>query len=135
MYIEPILVLDKAMKEAGKNVKKYEVGYWKMQKIDLHELSYADDIELIAKDEKTLNKNLEIYRKTLNKINMNVNQEKTSTMIVSRKGNDILCTYIGKKRLEQVGKFKYLESTITQNGKIDEKITKRKTATGRLFNS
>lgn len=56
------LIMDEAIKEARKKGKPYDIGYWKMQTIKIVEICYADDMILIAKDEKALNKNLKVGR-------------------------------------------------------------------------
>lgn len=57
-------------------VKKYEVTYWRTKKVEILESCYADDMAIIATDEKTLNRSTEICRKSLEKINMRISLEK-----------------------------------------------------------
>lgn len=134
--LSPVLftvVLDEAIKEAKKDLKQYEVGHWKMEQITVSDLCYADDIVIIAKNEKTLNLNMEIYKKALQKVNMTISKEKTQTMIIGNTEQHVV--KLGEEKLEQVNRFKYLGTIITGDGRIDEEIRERTAAGGRLFNS
>lgn len=128
------LILDEAIKTAKTNIKEYFVGRWKMENIYVSELCFADDMVIIAADENTLQHNLDHYNKQLKEMNMAISTEKTKTMIVSkeRKQHNIK---INEEKIEQVARFKYLGSIFTEDGKIDEEISERAGAAGRLFNS
>lgn len=57
------LVLDEAIKDARREVKPYEVGYWKMEMIRVSEVCYVDDMVILTKDENTLNENVRFIEK------------------------------------------------------------------------
>jgi hypothetical protein len=44
--------MDEVMKESKHKVKQFQVGYWKLQQIKISEQAYADDMVLIAENEK-----------------------------------------------------------------------------------
>lgn len=61
----------------------------------------------------------------LKTINMNINAEKTTSMMISRNEN-LRRIRIDGKRIEQVKYFKYLQSIIECNGRLGEEIDKNK---------
>ena len=77
------LILDEAMKEAKKKMKTLKLGYWQMERIQLTELMFADDMAIVAETEKDLQYNIEILDKELSKINMKINIDKTKSMIIA----------------------------------------------------
>lgn len=128
------IVLNEVIKEGKRDVKGYEVIYWKMRKIEITELYYADDIVIIAKDETTLNKNMEIYRNTLKKMKMKISKESTKTMILGR-NEQHHTIQINNELLEQVRTFKHLGAVISEDGKMDEEVNERKTVGGKIYNN
>lgn len=58
------------------------MGHWTMETSKVIEVSYADDMVPIAKDEKSLNENLKVSRKSLDRLNMKIKQTKIKTMIL-----------------------------------------------------
>lgn len=54
------LALSEAMKEEKKRAVWYEIGRWKLESIKILKVRYADDMILIGKDKKPLNKNLKV---------------------------------------------------------------------------
>jgi hypothetical protein len=52
---------------------------------------------------------------TAKTINMNINVQKTKTMVVSREGGKVVSITIEGQRVEQVKSFKYLESIILKD--------------------
>lgn len=135
--LSPLLftvVLDDAIKEAKKEVKQYFVGHWNLDQIKISEITYADDMVLVGKDEETLTQNVKIYNEKLESINMRININKTKTMIIGNH-NEKHTISLGDAQLEQVGKFKYLGTQVTKDGRLEEDISERIVAGGRLFNS
>lgn len=61
------LIMDEAIKETKNKIRKYEEGYWNMNKIEIAEICYADHMVIYAEDDETLNKNLNIYNEALRK--------------------------------------------------------------------
>ena len=56
----------------------------KMESVKMSELAFADDLILIAKTEKDLNYNLKIWDEQLKKNSLNINLQKTISMLISR---------------------------------------------------
>lgn len=62
---------------------------------------------------------------------MEVNVDKTKTMIISKNENQNI--KIGGKHLEEITKFKYLGSIISLDGKIESEIIERNTVASPCF--
>ena len=62
---------------------------------------------------------------------MRINTEKTKTMVIGRSDTK---HKIRIKDLQQLSRFKYLGTVITQDGKFDEEVQDRASSAGRLFN-
>lgn len=135
--LSPLLfsvVIDEAIKEAKKKMKKLKLGYWKMKETQLTELMFADDMAILADSEENLQFNLDILNKELNKINMKINVDKTKSMIISS-GNKVHSIQINGQEIEQVDSYKYLGSIIESNGRIDKEINERMGKAGRIYNT
>lgn len=129
-----IVYLDQIMKEVNSRAMKLIVGNYLLRPVKLCSLAFADDIVVLAPNERNLQHNMSIWDEELRKKGMKININKTQTMIVSRHGNRHNIS-IGNTSLEQVHKFKYLGSTISEDGKIDIEINERIGAASRLFHS
>lgn len=86
-----------------------------MEEIKVSEMTYADDMVLIARDEKMLNKNVRIYNRALKTINMKINDNKTKIMVISNKERKHQIN-VEEEKLEQVKSFKYLGIKVPQDG-------------------
>jgi hypothetical protein len=125
--------MDEVMNESKHKVKQFQVGYQKLQQIKISEQAYADDVVLIAANERNLNYNLTIWNESLKNKGLKINIDKTKTIIAKNgKKHNIK---IGKQQIEQVETFKYLGVQINQEGRIDEKINTRIVSSSKLFNS
>jgi hypothetical protein len=126
--------MDEVMKESKHRVKQFQVGYWKLQQIKISEQAYADDMVLIAANERNLNYNLKIWNESLKNKGLKINTEKTKAMVIAKNGKKHNIK-IGKQQIEQVETFKYLGAQINQEGGIDEEINTRIASSSKLFSS
>jgi hypothetical protein len=83
-------------------------------------LAYADDVNLVANDIDTINKNTQTLTDASKEVGLEVNVEKTKYMLVSRDQNagqnrDIK---IGNRSLDNVSQLKYLGTTVTNQNLI-----------------
>lgn len=76
-----------------------------MNMIKISELSYADDIVIIAKTGTDRQYNLEIFHQELEQINMKINKDNTKTMVISKQKKEQAVT-LGNTTLEQIENFK-----------------------------
>jgi len=97
----------------------------KIGKEQLNELTYADDIALIGKNEIEIRKLFVEMENIARKFRLQINQEKTKYMIVERKNslnkNKIGHLKIKNYKFERVENFKYLELILNEdnNHQID----------------
>ena len=97
-------------------------------------MAFADDAILIAKTEKGLNYNLKIWNEQLKKNSLNINLQKTKSMLISKTGKSHNIK-IGNTKIERVSNFKYLGAWINQEGRTEEEIKNRIASSGKCFHN
>lgn len=90
----------------------------------IKELLFADDQALIADTKRKLQLHLESLNQECKQSNMRINTEKTEVMAIGRRRKNINIT-IENTIIRQAKEFKYLGTTFTEDGKIDEEINIR----------
>ena len=121
--------MDEIMKASKSEIRPFKIGNWLMKPTTVSELAFADDLVLIAKSEEDLQHNLNIWNREFIKKNMRPNVAKTETMIISREEQKHNIKLEGQT-LQQINYFKYLGSTISHDGRVDDEIKNRTVATG-----
>ena len=87
---------------------------------------YADDTALIADSEVKLQSLVDCLVRESNRKGLNVNISKTQVLVTSKSNEQITANItIDGKRLEQVRRFSYLGSVLTQDGRCDHDIRTR----------
>ncbi|KAJ3642504.1 hypothetical protein Zmor_007374 [Zophobas morio] len=89
---------------------------------------------IMAEPEKYLQQNIIEYQKELEKINLEINIDKTKTMIMTVKEKCHKIELNGQG-IKQVRSYNCLATSIEYNGKIDKEIPEIKRKVGRLYNS
>ena len=90
----------------------------------VNNLRFADDIDLIDEDYKSLQEQLEKTRAVAEETGLIVNVGKTKTIVFCRTKIEQEIQ-IGSKNVESVAKFEYLGSLITWDNKYSEEIRRR----------
>jgi len=86
---------------------------------------FADDQGMVADTEEGLQKMMDRLVEKAEEYNMKVNVKKTKVMRISRQGGGKVNLVIGGQCVEQVTKFKYLGSYISEDGRCEEEIRVR----------
>lgn len=133
--LSPILFItyvDEIIKQCTRKCKKATIGHINLQRVEVSEGVYADDVVIIARNEKDLEENLHIWNTTLHESGMKMNRNKTKVMAIGEEPIDMEIKIEGTK-LEQVNTFQYLGVTIDDNGTQETDINKRIEKTLRLY--
>jgi hypothetical protein len=91
----------------------------------IKDVRFADDQGMVASTEEGLQKIMDSLVTTAKEYDMKVNVKKTKVMRVARTGGSTVTINIDGVRVEQVRKFKYLGSIITEDGRCDDEIKAR----------
>jgi hypothetical protein len=84
-------------------------------------VNYADDLVLLAKEEKVLQDMIDKLTETGRCYGMEMNGKKTKAMRISRQTFPVKIM-INQKQLENVTSFKYLGSILTNDGRCIVKL-------------
>jgi ribosomal protein S2 len=85
---------------------------------------YADDVNLLGDNRDAINKNMETLIDAIKEVGLEVNTEKTKYMLLSRHKNagQSYELKIANRCFENMAKFRYLGTTITNQTLIQEEI-------------
>jgi len=88
----------------------------------LKDVRFADDQGMVASTESGLQKIMDCLNATAERYGMKINIKKTKVMKVSRVTGDKINILINGKKIDQVQSFKYLGSTLTEDGRCESEI-------------
>jgi hypothetical protein len=120
MMKEALEDVDEGVKVGGKIIK---------------ETRFADDQALVSGTQEGLQRLVDGLCNTAKEYDMKLNVKKTKVMRVARKGGDQVQIMIEGQQVEQVKKFKYLGSLITDDGKCRSEIIARIAMAKEAFNN
>ena len=86
---------------------------------------HADDTVLIADSEDKLQRIVERVNAGGEAMGLKINRNKTECMVMSKRSAPTCNISIGNETIQQVNKFKYLGSTITEDGRCESEIKQR----------
>ncbi len=132
--LSPLLytIYDEAiMKEAFQNgVDGVKVGGKLITSI-----RFADDKAIVGETEQALQRSMDVLNDITEKYGMKINVKKTKTMVVSRVEGKKINLQLKGHLVEQVHSFKYLGSTITDDGRCEQEIKIRIAMGKEAFNA
>lgn len=85
---------------------------------------FADDQAMVANSEEGLRRIMLSLNETIERYGMKINIKKTKVMKISNEKSEMIVSIEGEK-IEQVKEFKYLGSTICEDGRCRREITTR----------
>jgi hypothetical protein len=91
----------------------------------LKDVRFADDQGMVAESEKDLQLIMVSLNKVSQEYGMKINMKKTKVMKISRKCGGVVNIILNGARIEQVTKFCYLGSLITEDGRCEAEIRSR----------
>src|SRR6267154_1575626 len=89
------------------------------------DVRFADDQGMVASTEMGLQTLMNKLNDTAINYGMNINVQKTKTMVVRWNGGGIVNITVDRQRIEQVKKFKHLDSIITEEERSDVYVKSR----------
>lgn len=119
-----ITFMDELIKKTQGLVKPMFLGYRNLESINVSEYAFADDIAIIARSEKDLEENINIWNKVLTENGMRLNKNKSKVMTINEERKEIHIR-VERELLEQVDSFQYLGIILDQKGRQDTELNNR----------
>ena len=92
---------------------------------NINNLRYVDDTTLLANNQEDLQRIVNTVKTESEIKGLNMNVDKTKTMVISKKEGQKAKIIVDGKELEQVKSYKYLGQTVTDEAKNDKEISIR----------
>ena len=127
------IVLGDALRTCKGKCKSMLLGFWRMKAKQLQDMRFGDDMVIVAVTEEKLQHDVNEYQRELSAINLEININKSKTMIIANEIKEHKIKIKGQLS-EQIKSYRYMGTLIKYNGKVNEEISERTGKVGRLFN-
>ena len=91
----------------------------------ISDVRFSDDQGMVASSESELQRLMDRLYVSAKNLDIKINVKKIKSMVVSRKGENTVNIIVERQRVEQVKRFKYLGSLITEDGRCIEDVKQR----------
>ena len=125
-----VLLFNFVMEKVTKVIENGEGA--KLNGQNINNLTYADDVDLIAESREDILRLVMPFQEVANKVGLQINFGKTKILKMSREGGDGSLV-INDKEIEEVEEFKYLGTTVTNKNDMKTEILIRITAANRCY--
>lgn len=129
-----IIFLDEIIKECKENMSKLFIGHWRMERIEISECAFADDVVLMSGSKRGIQKNVDMWYETLKKYGMEINRKKTKIMRISDEEDEVRVE-IEEEVIQQVEQFTYLGVSIDKRGNQEGELNDRIEKTSKLYHA
>lgn len=129
-----IIFMDEIIKIAKQRLRPFYVGYRNLERVNLSECAFADDIAIIAGSEADLQYNLNIWNDILEDNGMKVNIAKTKVMVVAEENRNTNISLNGEL-IEQVSSFQYLGVTLEEKGNQEAELNARLDRVNKVYHA
>ena len=92
---------------------------------NINKIRYADDTVLIADSQDKLQRMNDRVDAAGEEMGLKINRSKTECMVMSKGSAPTCCITIGNEPIQQVNNFKYLGSTVTEDGRCIKEIKQK----------
>jgi len=110
MMVEALDTIEEGVRVGGELVK---------------DVRFADDQGMVASTEAGLQRMMESLNETCKRYDMKINVNKTNSMVVTKTTGKVIDIRIDGQKIQQVKRFKYLGSLITEDGRSIEDVKAR----------
>jgi len=110
MMVEALDTIEEGVRVGGELVK---------------DVRFADDQGMVASTEAGLQRMMESLNETCKRYDMKINVNKTNSMVVAKTTGKVIDIRIDGQKIQQVKRFKYLGSMITEDGRSIEDVKAR----------
>lgn len=93
--------MDHIIKQTKTDTQGFTVGMKQLRPVKIGESAFADDLVIMTNTEKSLQKNIDIWNKTVKLNEMKINANKTKIMVIA-KNQERLNIRINKSIIDQI---------------------------------
>lgn len=127
-----IAFMDDIIRRSKQKMKPMYVGHRRLQRVEITECAFADDIVIMARNVKDLEDNLKIWQHEAEQSGMKLNMNKTKVLAVTQNREEIKVEIEGEE-VEQVSSYQYLGVILEGTGNQEVEIDRRVESSNRVY--